>query len=73
MVTRGGSGAAPWQLWSLDLTTGESRLEPQISLTTLPFQGSGPWPSRRGRDGMVWFDPVSAREVVVLRDGLPGR
>ncbi len=73
VVTRGGSGAAPWQLWSLDLTTGESRLEPQISLTTLPFQGSGPWPSRRGRDGMVWFDPVSAREVVVLRDGLPGR
>ena len=74
VATRGGKGTAPWQLWMLDLATGESRLGPQIRLTTLPFQGTGPWPTRHGSDGVVWFDPFfNAREVVVLRDGLPGR
>jgi hypothetical protein len=74
VVTRAGSGTAPWQLWTLDLTTGEARPGPQVNLTTLPFPGSGAWPSRRGNDGVVWFDPFfNAREVVVLRDGLPGR
>jgi hypothetical protein len=73
VVTRGPGGSAPWQLWTLDLATGEAHSGPQLALTTLPFQGAGSWPSRRGSDGMVWFDPANAREVVVLRDGLPGR
>ncbi|MEA2603525.1 MAG: hypothetical protein QOF89_4517 [Acidobacteriota bacterium] len=73
VVTRGAGGSAPWQLWMLDLSTGEARPGQRLALTTLPFLGAGAWPSSRGRDGMVWFDPASAREVVVLRDGLPGR
>jgi hypothetical protein len=73
VVTRGPEGSAPWQLWTLDLTTGEGRLGPRLALTSLPFPEAGPWPSRRGGDGMVWLDPATAREVVVLRDGLPGR
>jgi hypothetical protein len=70
VVTRGPGGSAPWQLWTLHLSTGEALPGPQLALTSLPFQGAGPWPNRRGRDGVVWFDSWSAREVVVLRDGL---
>lgn len=73
VVTRGPGGSAPWQLWILNLSTGEARPGQRLALTTLPFLGAGAWPSSRGHDGMVWFDPASAREVVVLRDGLPGR
>ena len=73
VVTRGPEGSAPWQLRILDLATGENRPGPRLALTTLPFPGAGPWPSVRGGDGMVWLDPTNARELVVLRDGLPGR
>jgi hypothetical protein len=73
VVTRGPEGSAPWQLWMLDLATGESRPGPRLALTALPFPEGGPWPSRRGGDGMVWLDPANARELVVLKDGLPGR
>jgi hypothetical protein len=73
VVTRGAGGASPWQLWRLDLSTGEAYPGQRLALTTLPFLGAGAWPSPRGHDGMVWFDPASAREAVVLRDGLPGR
>jgi hypothetical protein len=69
-VTRGPGGTAPWQLWTLNLATGEAHLGPRLSLTSLPFRGAGPWPALR-RDGVVWFDPWTARTVVVLRDGLP--
>ena len=73
VVTRGPKGSSPWQLWTLDLSSGQAHSGPRLALTTLPFEGAGAWPPRRGSDGMVWFDPVNAREVVVLRDGLPGR
>jgi hypothetical protein len=70
VVTRGPKGTSPWQLWTLDLATGEAHLGPRLALTSLPFQGTGPWRSLRG-DGVVWFDPWNARSVVVLRAGLP--
>ena len=73
VVTRGSDGSAPWQLWSLHLSTGEALPGPQLALTTLPFEGAGPWPQRRGRDGIVWFNPDSAREVVVLSAAVPIR
>ncbi len=73
VVTRGAAGSAPWQLWNLNLASGESRLGPKLELTTLPLEGAGPWPLRRGGDGVVWLDFANARELVVLRDGLPGR
>ncbi|HEV7504841.1 MAG TPA: hypothetical protein VGS07_08025 [Thermoanaerobaculia bacterium] len=69
-VTRGPKGTEPWQLWTLDLATGEARLGPRLALTELPFRRTGPWRSLRG-DGVVWFDLWNARTVVVLRDGLP--
>jgi hypothetical protein len=69
-VTRGPGGSAPWQLWTLDLATGEARLGPRLALTELPFRRAGPWRLLRG-DGVVWFDPWTARNVVVLRAGLP--
>ena len=72
-VTRGPAGTAPWQLWTLHLSTGQALPGPQLALTSLPFEGSRPWPSRRGRDGIVWFDPRMARDLVVLRGGLPTR
>ena len=61
VVTRGPEGSAPWQLWTLDLTTGEGHAGPRLALTPLPFSERGPWPSRRGGDGMVWLDPANAR------------
>ncbi len=70
-VTRGSAGAAPWQLWTLHLSTGQAVPGPQLALTSLPFEGAGPWPRMRGRDGVVWFDPVNGRDQVVLRAGLP--
>jgi hypothetical protein len=70
VVTRGPEGTAPWQLWTLHLATGEAHLGPRLSLTSLPFRGAGPWPVLR-RDGVVWFDPWNARDLVVLRNGLP--
>ncbi|HEX3556789.1 MAG TPA: hypothetical protein VIA62_26500 [Thermoanaerobaculia bacterium] len=72
-VTRGPEGTAPWQLWTLHLSTGQALPGPQLALTSLPFEGARPWPSRRGRDGIVWFDPRMARDLVVLRAGLPTR
>lgn len=69
-VTRGSAGTAPWQLWTLNLATGETHLGPQLALTSLPFRGAGAWRPLRG-DGVVWFDPWNARDLVVLRAGLP--
>jgi hypothetical protein len=69
-VTRGPGGTAPWQLWTLDLATGEARSGPRLNLTSLPFRRAGPLPALHG-DGVVFFDPWIARTVVVLRDGLP--
>ncbi|HYX24354.1 MAG TPA: hypothetical protein VFC23_09405 [Thermoanaerobaculia bacterium] len=70
-VTRGPAGTAPWQLWTLHLSTGQALPGPQLALTSLPFEGAGPWPRMRGRDGVVWFDPGNGRDQVVLRAGLP--
>jgi hypothetical protein len=69
-VTRGPGGTAPWQLWTLDLATGEAHSGPRLALTSLLFRRAGPWRSLQG-DGVVFFDPWVARTVVVLRDGLP--
>jgi hypothetical protein len=69
-VTRGPGGTAPWQLWNLDLATGEAHAGPQLALTSLPFRRAGPWRALRG-DGIVWFDLWTSHPVVVLRDGLP--
>ncbi len=69
-VTRGPEGTAPWQLWNLDLATGEAHPRPQLALTSLPFRRAGPWRALRG-DGIVWFNLWTSHPVVVLRDGLP--
>ncbi|HSS76959.1 MAG TPA: hypothetical protein VLV54_09455 [Thermoanaerobaculia bacterium] len=73
VVTRGPAGTSPWQLWTLRLSTGEALPGPHLALSTLPFEGAGAWPKRLGRDGVVWFDPWSAREVVVLSAAVPIR
>jgi hypothetical protein len=70
VVTRGPGGTEPWQLWALDLASGEARPGPRLALTSLPFRKAGSWRPLRG-DGVVWFDPWTARTVVVLREGLP--
>ena len=71
VVTRGPAGTSPWQLWTLDLGTGEARPGPRLALTSLPFRGAGTWHGSLRGDGIVWFDPWNARTVVVLRAGLP--
>jgi hypothetical protein len=70
VVTRGPGATASWQLWTLDLATGEARPGSRLTLTSLPFRRAGPFPVLRG-DGVVFFDPWIARTVVVLRNGLP--
>lgn len=71
VVTRGPKATSPWQLWTLDLGTGEARRGRRLSLTSLPFRGAGGWHGSLRGDGIVWFDPWTARTSVVLRDGLP--
>jgi hypothetical protein len=73
VVTRGPGGSAPWQLWTLHLSTGDAHPGPQLALTSLPFEGVGPWPQKQGSDGVVWFNPGSAREAVVLSATVPIR
>jgi hypothetical protein len=70
VVTRGPRGTEPWQLWTLDLLSGEAHPGPRLALTSLPFRKAGSWRPLRG-DGVVWFDPWTARTTVVLRTGLP--
>lgn len=71
VVTRGPEGTSPWQLWTLDLGTGEAHPGPRLALTSLPFRGAGAWRGSLRGDGFVWYDPWNARTVVVLRNGLP--
>ncbi|HEX4965974.1 MAG TPA: hypothetical protein VF173_34510 [Thermoanaerobaculia bacterium] len=71
VVTRGSGGTVVWRLWTLHLSTGQAVVGPQLALTSLPYEGAGPWPKRRGRDGVVWFDVEHARDAVLLRSGLP--
>ncbi len=69
-VTRGPRGTESWQLWTLDLASGATHPGPRLALTSLPFRKAGGWRPLRG-DGVVWFDPWTARTAVVLRAGLP--
>ncbi|HSS51321.1 MAG TPA: hypothetical protein VLX28_20450 [Thermoanaerobaculia bacterium] len=70
VVTRGPEGTAPWQLWTLDLATGEAHPGPRLALTSLPLRRTSGWRPLRG-DGIVWSDPWNTRAVAVLRTGLP--